>query len=1111
MRTRISRFATRRAFTVVTLAFLSITLLLGWEVLALRRALQWVDHTDEVISGDQELLKLNIDMETGVRGFLLTENETFLQPYKEAAALMELRFDALNRLVVDNPAQQNRLAGIRGMYTDWLRGMDPGGTGTQRPRSFFVENSNPGVQLERKAAMDRIRAAHLAFASAEGDLRKERLDMVRNGRASVDVLLLLASFLGAAAALIAFGNFRHLAWTQPSVAVAAQEADRDCKEELAKQEAVSKGSFRSWMRSGAVAAGLPLIALLLSLPIRPFNPSPFVLFYAAVSIVTWMEGLWWGFLALALSISVAANLLIPPYGVFAIGFNGALGLALSGCIQLLLCWMIDNQKHAANTMRAQANLLDLSHDCIMVRELGGQIRFWNHGAEEMYGYSRQEANERISYDLLQTVFSRPLAEIEGELLRNGRWEGELQHTTRKGTSVVVECRWVLQSVGNGAAPRVMETNKDISERSRQENALRRSEDLLNRTGRLAGVGGWELDLVTSEVTWSDETRRLHGFENDYVPTLEEGINFYAPEARPVIRTAIEQSIAEGKDWEVVVPVIRVDGSRIWARVKGTVQFANRKPVRLVGAFQDVTARVAEQEALANANLRTALATESCGIGIWDWELGSDRFNCDESIYQFFGLEPQCDRRFDLEFWASRVHREDRPAVERGLQNCVAGIRPYDVEFRNVWDDGSVHHIRATGKVIRDQSGLALRMVGTNMDITARKKAEAALRLNNGNEQRLIMGVKDFAILMLDPNGLVTTWNEGAERIKGYRAEEIVGYHYSKFYPPEAIAEGKPARELQIATEVGRFEEDAWRVRKDGSRFWANVVITALFDVNGKLRGFGKVTRDISDRKAVEDEREKIATELARYTRALERSNLELDAFAYAASHDLKAPLRVIHNASTWIEEDLVGKLTGEMSENMNLLRSRVRRMDRLLDDLLEYSRIGRETDDSHTEAISGTVLMENIQGLISPPEGFSVDASSTLAGIEVFRMPLQQILINLISNAIKHHDKKAGHIEVSVEDIGAMFRFSVKDDGPGIPAQYHEQIFKMFQTLKPRDQVEGSGMGLAMVRKHVDVAGGELKLQSAVGQGSTFSFTWPKDNGSTNKTKHKFTRIGATS
>jgi PAS domain S-box-containing protein len=964
------------------------------------------------------------------------------------------------------------------------------------------------------------------------------------------------------------------------------------------------------------------------------------LFYAAVSAVTWIDGVWWGFLALAISLAASDYFLVSTTGDFALGMRSSVGLLLAGSVQLFISWMIGNQRQAANALRDQASLLDLSHDCIIVRDIGGQIQFWNHGAEETYGFSRQEADGKIAHQLLQTVFPRPLPEIAAELLRNGRWEGELQHITKSGSHIVVDSRWVLQDARNGADSRVLETNSDISERSIQEKALRNSEDVLNRTGRLAGVGGWELDLITHEVSWSAETRRLHGFENDYVPTLDEGINFYAPEARPVIRSAIEQSMADGKDWEVVVPVIRVDGIRISARVKGTVQLANGKPVRLVGVFQDVTARVAEAAALENANLRSALATESGGIGIWDWELGSDRFNCDESIYRFFGLEPECDRRFDLAFWATRVHPEDRPAVEKGLQDCIAGIRPYDLEFRNVWDDGSIHHIRATGKVILDQNGVALRMVGTNMDITVRKQEEAALLLSMGNEQRLIMGVKDYAILMLDPEGFVTTWNEGAERIKGYRAEEIVGYHYSKFYPPEAIAEGKPAQELQIATEQGRFEEEAWRVRKDGSRFWADIVITALFDADGKLRGFGKVTRDASDRKAVEDERdrvetqlravvnhaidgqitideygnveafnpacermfgytssevlsknikilmpepyhgehdgylshyaatgdariigtagrevsgrrkdgsvfpmdlavsgfeledgkhysgiirditgrkaveaerEKIAAELARYTRALERSNLELDAFAYAASHDLKAPLRVIHNASTWIEEDLAGKLTAEMSENMNLLRSRVRRMDKLLDDLLEYSRIGRETDERHTEAISGTVLMENIQGLLSPPQGFIVDASSTLAGIEVFRMPLQQILINLISNAIKHHDKKAGLIQVAVEDLGAMFRFSVKDDGPGIPPEYHEKIFKMFQTLKPRDQVEGSGMGLAMVRKHVDVAGGELKLVSAVGQGSTFSFTWPKDNGSTNKTKHKFTRIGETS
>ena len=240
------------------------------------------------------------------------------------------------------------------------------------------------------------------------------------------------------------------------------------------------------------------------------------------------------------------------------------------------------------------------------------------------------------------------------------------------------------------------------------------------------------------------------------------------------------------------------------------------------------------------------------------------------------------------------------------------------------------------------------------------------------------------------------------------------------------------------------------------------------------------------------QRRKADAELLRYTEALERSNQELDAFAYAASHDLKAPLRVIQNASKWLEEDLEPHLTAETREHMSLLRSRVRRMEKLLDDLLAYSRIGRETSTNPPERIDAAVLVENILAMLMPPEGFTVEVPPSLAGIEVNRMPLEAILINLISNAIKHHDKNVGRIEIFAEDIGPHYRFSIRDDGPGIPAQFHEQIFKMFQTLKPRDKVEGSGMGLALARKHVETSGGTMTLESAPGRGSTFSFTWPK-------------------
>jgi two-component system sensor kinase FixL len=175
----------------------------------------------------------------------------------------------------------------------------------------------------------------------------------------------------------------------------------------------------------------------------------------------------------------------------------------------------------------------------------------------------------------------------------------------------------------------------------------------------------------------------------------------------------------------------------------------------------------------------------------------------------------------------------------------------------------------------------------------------------------------------------------------------------------------------------------------------------------------------------------------------------------------------------------------------NLMRGRVKRMDKLLDDLLEYARIGHSTDVRYIENINGAVLMDDVLGLVARKD-FTLRVSSHFAGIQLCRMPLQRILMNLISNAIKHHDKKTGCIDVTVEEDDQQYAFAVKDDGPGIPAQFHDQIFKMFQTLKPRDQVEGSGMGLAMVRKHVEFFGGVIQLESAEGQGSIFRFTWPK-------------------
>jgi signal transduction histidine kinase len=229
---------------------------------------------------------------------------------------------------------------------------------------------------------------------------------------------------------------------------------------------------------------------------------------------------------------------------------------------------------------------------------------------------------------------------------------------------------------------------------------------------------------------------------------------------------------------------------------------------------------------------------------------------------------------------------------------------------------------------------------------------------------------------------------------------------------------------------------------------------------------------------------------------LERSNAELDSFAYVASHDLKAPLRGIRNLAEWITEDLGDHASDETKENLSLLRGRVDRLDGLLESLLEYSRVGRRSDA--VETVDSAQLVTDIAQYLAPREGFAILAADGMPRFDTARVPLEKVLRNLINNALKHHDRDQGTVTVTAMRQDGFVKFRVADDGPGIPREFHEKIFQMFQTLRPRDEVEGSGMGLAIVKKTVESAGGKIRVESDhPSRGTAFVFTWPEWNAKT--------------
>jgi PAS domain S-box-containing protein len=385
------------------------------------------------------------------------------------------------------------------------------------------------------------------------------------------------------------------------------------------------------------------------------------------------------------------------------------------------------------------------------------------------------------------------------------------------------------------------------------------------------------------------------------------------------------------------------------------------------------------------------------------------------------------------------------------------------------------------------------MCAENSALAARTEADRVLRDSEERFRLLMGGVKDYAIIVLDPNGLVASWNEGAQQIKGYLPEEIIGHHFSEFYTPEDVQSGKPAFELGMAKSKGQFENEGLRVRKDGTTFFANVVITALVNEQNELRGFAKVTRDITESKNTERVLREGEQLLQHKLTELKRSNEDLEQFAYVCSHDLQEPLRVISNYVQLIAKRYTGKVLDENgAEFIQFTVDAAKRMQELINDLLLYSRIdsrGQQFQDTEISMVVAAAIA-NLQ--VAVDESGANITVGTLPTVEADRSQLIQLFQNLIGNAIKFRSGKSSEIQISAAEEPDSWIFTVQDNGQGFEMKYAERIFVIFKRLHDREQYEGSGIGLAVTKKIVERHGGRIWAESIPGEGSSFHFSLPK-------------------
>ncbi len=355
---------------------------------------------------------------------------------------------------------------------------------------------------------------------------------------------------------------------------------------------------------------------------------------------------------------------------------------------------------------------------------------------------------------------------------------------------------------------------------------------------------------------------------------------------------------------------------------------------------------------------------------------------------------------------------------------------------------------------------------------------------------LIKGVKDYAIFALDPNGIITTWNIGAQRAKGYTAEEIIGKHFSTFYTEEAKKIDHPAFELAEAIKNGSYEEEGWRVRKDGTLFWAHVTITALIDETGELIGFAKVTRDLTERKKYEEDL-KAARDQAVLANQLKTR------FVANITHEIRTPLSGIIGLSELIaDNETLPKDTQDSGERIfdaskNLLI--------LLNDLLDFAKL--EAGKIELEDVPFTIeeVFDEVRGLSesnAKEKGLSVSFSfdKALGGqLHGDYRKLRQILLNLVNNSIKF--TSSGGIEVSVEKQEDIMLFAVTDTGMGISKDIQESLFKPFAQGHNSDAFGGTGLGLSICQQFVELLGGEIGMESKPMQGTTIWFTLPIKDG----------------
>ena len=1038
-----------------------------------------------------------VDAETGQRGFLLTGDETYLEPYREAVKNLDQVLGQLKVLSADNPKQQKHLQELEPLIEKKLSELQT--TIDVRRNQGFAAANQVVLAGHGKQWMDQIRVV-LGQMSDEGkDLRRIRTQEMRQVLTSTSRLVVAGNLLSILLLLLVLAILLHELSERKRVQEALARSEKWFSTTLASvgdaviatdmNGAVSfmnpvAQSLTGWSLEDARGKSMDLVFDIVNKETRRPVENPVKKVFRAGKVVGLADH----------------TLLLSKNGKeFDIEDSAAPILTNSGegFGVVLIFRDITEKKRAEEETKRQKELLQLIlgsiADGVVVADANGKFLLFNAAAERIVGIGATDAppdqwSDRYGSYLPDAVTLYPPNELPLVRAMRGESFDAVELFIRNAN--VPDGR-LLSIAGSplkradGALQGGVVVFHDITERKRAEEALRQSEARYHLLFDSNPHPVWVYDLQTLAILDVN-----HSAVRKYGYSREEFLSLTIKDIRPPEDVpAMLEDIAKtppSTESDSVWKHRKKGGTQIDVEITSHPLVYRGRNARLVVAT-DITTRKRAEEALQTSEEKFRSVVQTANDAIVTADSHGNITNFNHGAETIFGYSAgEVIGKPLVVLMPDRFKEPHQRGFKRYLETSEAHVIGKTVELAGKRKDGTEFPVELS--LSSWETGEGLFFTGILSDITDRKKAEEALRQSEERFRLLVSEVTDYAILMLDPEGGIASWNAGAERIKGYKPDEIIGQHFSRFYTTEDVERGKPAYELKVARERGRFEDEGWRVRKNGTQFWANVVITALRDATGRLRGFGRVTRDITEHRRAQEL-------IMQAKEEAERASKFKDQFLSTMSHELRTPLNAVLGFSDLLADERYGPLNDRQRRYVDHIYTGGKHLLRLISDILDLSKIeaGRMELAREDVAVASafTEVISALHPLAEKKSHVLLQQAEPDLHVHADAMRFKQVLTNLIGNAIKF-TPEGGRIELVARQVDNQVRIEVRDNGLGIPPEQQQRIFEAFVRLtQTGSATEGTGLGLAITARLVELHGGKLGIESQPGEGACFYFSLP--------------------